>query len=62
MRVEIELAVLPPRVSAEYEIERVVRWAYEAAARRSKVVTSVDQANVLETSRLWREVNHRLNE
>lgn len=47
---------------SEYEIERVVRWAYEAAARRSKVVTSVDKANVLETSRLWREVNHRLNE
>lgn len=47
---------------AEYEIERVVRWAYEAAARRSQVVTSVDKANVLETSRLWREVNHRLNE
>ncbi len=46
---------------AEYEIERVIRWAYEAAARRSKVVTSVDKANVLETSRLWREVNHRLN-
>ncbi|WP_058270657.1 3-isopropylmalate dehydrogenase [Olsenella massiliensis] len=46
---------------AEFEIERVLRWAYEAAARRSKVVTSVDKANVLETSRLWREVNHRLN-
>lgn len=47
---------------AEYEIERVIRWAYEAARRRSKVVTSVDKANVLETSRLWREVNHRLNQ
>ncbi len=47
---------------SEYEIERVIRWAYEAAARRDGIVTSVDKANVLETSRLWREVNHRLNE
>lgn len=47
---------------SEYEIDRVIRWAYEAAGRRSGVVTSVDKANVLETSRLWREVNHRLNE
>ncbi len=46
---------------AEGEIERVIRWAYEAAERRSKVVTSVDKANVLETSRLWREVNRRVN-
>ena len=49
-------------VYSEYEIERVIRWAYEAAARRHGVVTSVDKANVLETSRLWREVNHRMNE
>ena len=45
----------------EYEVERVLRWAYEAAGRRNGVVTSVDKANVLETSRLWREVNHRMN-
>ena len=45
---------------SEYEIERVVRWAYEAAKRRRGKVTSVDKANVLETSRLWREVNHRM--
>ena len=45
----------------EYEIERVLRWAYEVAGRRNRVVTSVDKANVLETSRLWREVNHRMN-
>lgn len=49
-------------VYSEYEIERVVRWAYEAAGRRRKKVTSVDKANVLETSRLWREVNHRMME
>ena len=39
---------------SEYEIERVVRWAYEAAKRRRGKVTSVDKANVLATSRLWR--------
>jgi 3-isopropylmalate dehydrogenase len=40
------------------EIERIARTAFEAA--RSKV-TSVDKANVLETSRLWREVVHRVH-
>src|SRR5215212_7036022 len=38
------------------EIERVARVAFEAAERRGRKVTSVDKANVLETSRLWREV------
>ena len=46
---------------SEYEIERVVRWAFEAASRRPRArVHSVDKANVLETSRLWREVAHRV--
>jgi 3-isopropylmalate dehydrogenase len=43
-------------VYAQTEIERISRVAFEAAARRSGRVTSVDKANVLETSRLWREV------
>ncbi len=38
-----------------YEIERIVRFAYETARRRRKKLCSVDKANVLETSRLWRE-------
>jgi 3-isopropylmalate dehydrogenase len=38
------------------EIERIARVAFESAGRRSGRVTSVDKANVLETSRLWREV------
>src|SRR5271168_1175309 len=40
------------------EIERIARTAFEAAERRSSdpKVSSVDKANVLETSRLWREV------
>jgi 3-isopropylmalate dehydrogenase len=42
------------------EIERVTRVAFEAARKRSRRVTSVDKANVLETSRLWRETVNRL--
>ena len=38
------------------EIERVARIAFESAKTRKHKVTSVDKANVLETSRLWREV------
>lgn len=42
------------------EIERIARVAFKAAQRRRKKVTSVDKANVLESSRLWREVVHRV--
>ena len=42
------------------EIERIGRQAFELARLRRKKVTSVDKANVLATSRLWREVMHRL--
>jgi 3-isopropylmalate dehydrogenase len=38
------------------EVERVARVAFEAAAGRKKRVTSVDKANVMATSRLWRSV------
>jgi 3-isopropylmalate dehydrogenase len=38
------------------EIERIARKAFQAAMGRSKRVTSVDKANVLHTSRLWRKV------
>ena len=45
---------------SEMEIERIGRRAFEMAMLRRKKVTSVDKANVLETSRLWRSVMHRL--
>jgi 3-isopropylmalate dehydrogenase len=38
------------------EIRRIARVAFEAARGRRKKVTSVDKANILETSQLWREV------
>lgn len=38
------------------EIERIATVAFNSARERSKLVTSVDKANVLESSRLWREV------
>jgi 3-isopropylmalate dehydrogenase len=38
------------------EIERIARVAFENARKRKKKVTSVDKANVLEVSQLWREV------
>jgi 3-isopropylmalate dehydrogenase len=41
---------------SRYEVERIGRKAFEAARTRGKRLCSVDKANVLETSRLWREV------
>lgn len=44
------------------EVERIGRVAFEMARKRGKKVTSVDKANVLESSRVWRETMHRLRE
>ncbi|HEX2945138.1 MAG TPA: 3-isopropylmalate dehydrogenase [Clostridia bacterium] len=43
------------------EIERIARLAFAAAGKRRGIVTSVDKANVLESSRLWREVVVRVS-
>ncbi len=40
----------------DYEIRRVMELAFRLAAGRKKKVTSVDKANVLESSRLWRQI------
>ena len=42
------------------EIERIARVGFETARKRRKRLTSVDKANVLESSRLWRETLHAL--
>ena len=44
----------------EHEIERIGRIGFETAMKRRKKLTCVDKANVLDTSRLWRTVMHRL--
>lgn len=44
------------------EIERIAHVAFKTAMKRNKKLTSVDKANVLETSRLWRETVHRIGE
>lgn len=44
----------------EFEIERIGRRAFEIAMKRDKRVCSIDKANVLEVSELWREVMERL--
>jgi 3-isopropylmalate dehydrogenase len=41
---------------SEQEIERIVRVGFELALKRKKKLTSVDKANVLQSSRLWRQV------
>ncbi len=47
-------------VYAEHEIERIVRSACDIAMKRNKRVCSVDKANVLECTELWREVATRV--
>ena len=48
-------------VYAEHEIERIARSAFDVAMKRNKKVCSVDKANVLEVSELWREVMIRVS-
>ncbi|UCG23952.1 MAG: 3-isopropylmalate dehydrogenase [Chloroflexota bacterium] len=50
-----ETVALDTMVYGENEISRVARLAFEAARNRKGEVTSVDKANVLESSRLWRQ-------
>ena len=47
---------------SDYEIERIGRIAFDMAGKRRGKVHSVDKANVLDSSRLWREVMHKLAE
>ncbi|SMP13344.1 3-isopropylmalate dehydrogenase [Desulfurobacterium pacificum] len=45
----------------EHEVERIAKVAFEVARKRNKKVTSVDKANVLEATVLWREVVERVH-
>ena len=54
------IAAYDVELYSEKEIERIGRVAFEMAAKRRKRLHSIDKANVLESSRLWREVMHRL--
>lgn len=55
-----ELLAVDTMPYSEHEIERIVRIGFETAMKRRKKLTCVDKANVLDTSRLWRKVLHRI--
>jgi len=59
--IDSDVATNTMRYSVE-EIERVARVAFEAARKRRGKVTSVDKANVLETSQLWRQTVIRVSQ
>lgn len=56
---EIATDIMPYSTS---EIERIGKVAFDIAKKRGKRLASVDKANVLDTSRLWRKVMHKLAE
>jgi len=61
VRGEDGLSARDDMVYSVSEIERIARAAFTAARKRRGKVTSVDKANVLETSKLWRETVTRLH-
>lgn len=55
-KINDEIVAIDSMVYSESEIERIARVAFQIARGRRKILHSVDKANILETSRLWREV------
>lgn len=56
-----EIAIDEMKYSEE-EIKKIGEIAFNVAIKRKKRLTSIDKANVLDTSKLWRKVMHRLSE
>ncbi len=57
-----ELVATDEMMYSYHEIERIGRVAFETAMKRNKKLASVDKANVLDSSRLWRKIMHKLSE
>lgn len=57
---ELGRAAYDVEIYSEGEVERIARVAYDMAMKRNKKLCSVDKANVLESSRLWRSVVERI--
>lgn len=57
---ELGLRAVDTLLYSEGEIRRIVRLAFQLAAARKGKLTSVDKANVLETSRLWRQITDEI--
>jgi 3-isopropylmalate dehydrogenase len=53
---ELGLAAYDVEIYSEMEVDRIARVAFDMAMKRGKKVMSVDKANILESSRLWRRV------
>lgn len=60
--VDGELVAADEMLYSYHEIERIGRVAFETAMKRNKRLASVDKANVLDSSRLWRKIMHKLSE
>ena len=58
---EKDVAIDEMKYSAD-EIERIGEVAFKVAMKRKKRVSSIDKANVLDTSKLWRKIMHSLSE